>query len=260
MINAKTLSLLSSNLVSEPDNYMHSFRQNLYMYMSQKDITLSELSDQADIPISTLKTLMYGNAKDCYISTAVKLAYVFNVSVDELIGSGTIPAKTCESLQLMRTLPDSFKHFIRWIIHFHKDTLFSNPVKEKMVEIMYVDTCERGNLKLSSHLDVVDISDFDPSIRTKIFMGVVIPSNSYEPTYFEGDTLFIANDRAPRENENVLICISNNIWIVRARKEHKSETDKEVITRYYGIRDNRPFADENMVQAVMGYVVKVERG
>lgn len=258
-MNIKNMSQLSMRLVAEPDDYMHSLRTNLYMYIGEKDITLQQISDEADIPISTLKTLCYGDAKDCHISTVIKLARVFHVSVDELIGSGTIPKETCESLALMRTLPESFRYFVRWIIRFYKDMLAANPVMEKAVEVINARCDGEGNLMVTSDMEVSDISDYPLDIRTKIFMGISIPCNNYEPYYFKGDILYIAHDRRPREHEHVIVCIAENIWILRARRELVSSEDPTVITRYYTIKDDRLFATDKDVQSIMGYVVKVRR-
>lgn len=88
-MDKERLLQLSERLIAEPDDYMHSFRANMYMYIGEKDITIQNISDETEIPISTLKTLVYGGTKDCYLSTAVKLARLFNVSIDKLIGSDT---------------------------------------------------------------------------------------------------------------------------------------------------------------------------
>lgn len=258
-MNIKNMSQLSQRLVAEPDDYMHSLRANLYMYIGEKDITLQQISDEADIPISTLKTLCYGDARDCHISTVIKLARVFHVSVDELIGSGTISSQTCESLQLMRTLPESFTYFVRWIIRFYRDMLISNPVREKAVEVMRPSCSGEGNLLVTSDMEVSDISDYVPDIRTKIFMGITIPCNNYEPYYFSGDILYIAHDRRPRESEHVIVCIAGCMWILKSRREVVSPEDNTVITRYYTIRDDKFFVTGDDIDSVMGYVVKVRR-
>lgn len=259
-MDVKNMSQLSKRLVAEPDDYMHSLRTNLYMYIGEKDITLQQISDEADIPISTLKTLCYGDAKDCRISTVIKLARVFHVSVDELIGSGTITSQTCESLQLMRTLPESFTYFVRWIIRFYRDMLIAHPVKEKAVEIMKARCSGEGNLIVTSDMEVSDISDYAPEVRTKIYMGIKIPCGNYEPYYFSGDILYVAHDRRPREDEAVVVCIAGCMWILKSRREVISSDDKRVITRYYTLRDDKYFASGDDIDSVIGYVVKVRRG
>ena len=77
------LKKLSLKLVSNPDDWMSSFRKNIDMYISEKDITIRELSEVADINFETLKSFIYGDAKDCKLSTAIKLAKALHISIDE---------------------------------------------------------------------------------------------------------------------------------------------------------------------------------
>lgn len=253
MLDAQNLRKLSCKLTAEPDDYMHSFRRNLDVYIDQKEITLAEIAEQADIPVNTLKSLVYGDSKDCHISTAIKLARVLHISVDELIGAGTISPQTCESIQLVRMLPESFTHFVRWAIHYHYDLLNNKKVSEKSVELMYPDVAENGNIIMTNNFDVADISDFPEEILRKIFMGIEIPCDNYAPHYFAGDRVFIANDRNARESETVIICCADMMWFVK-RKEETVNGEKKV--NYYSIRDGRFFACEDEIQFVLGYIVK----
>ena len=84
----KKLKDYVKNLTANQNDYMSSFRKNIDLYVSDKDITLSDIAEEADIPFSTLRTFLYGNASDCKLSTAVKLARAFGVSVDEIVEIG----------------------------------------------------------------------------------------------------------------------------------------------------------------------------
>lgn len=256
MLEITELRKMSSNLIAEPDNYMHSFRKNLDLYIDRKEITLAELAEIADVPLNTLKSLVYGSSADCHISTAVKLARALHISVDELIGSGTISPQTCESLQLVRMMPESFTHFVRWAIHYHYTMLTSNKVSIKSVELMLPELCESGAIRMTNDFDVVDISYVSDDLRPKIFMGIRIPCDNYEPVYFEGDIVFVANDRKPRENENVIVATRGMIWIVKCKEE---KTEKGTVVNYYSIRDGRLFATENEIDFYLGYIVKLSR-
>ena len=256
MLSKKELRDISSDLVAEPDDYMHSLRRNLYMYIGKKEITLQEVSELADIPLNTLKSLIYGDSRDCHISTVIKLARVFNVSVDELIGCGTISKQTCESLQVMRKLPESFTHFVRWSIHFHYEKLNSHKVSIKSVELMIPEESEDGNHKMTNNFDVIDVSFLSDDIRPKIFMGIKLITPCYMPHYFEDDILLIANDRDAKTTENVIVTIGDNMWLVKRKKEI---VDGKVVINYYSIRDGRRFASESEIDMVIGYVAKVMR-
>ena len=108
------LKKLSMNLCADKHNYMKSFRKNVDMYISEKDITLREVAEMADMPFDTLKNFLYKDSADCKLSTSVKLARAFNVSIDELIGAETINEVSRESISICRNLPDNALYLIRW--------------------------------------------------------------------------------------------------------------------------------------------------
>lgn len=254
MMDKANLRKLSKNLVSDPEDYMSSFRKNLYMYVDQKDITLAEIADKADISMSTLRSLLYGDAHDCHVSTIVSLAKALNVSCDELLGSGTISPQTCESLQIIRQLPENFTHFLRWAIHYHYSKSESNEVTERSVEIMTPLCCDNGNLKMTYDFDVMDISKRSPDVTPKVFMGVRIPCSHYVPYYFPGDILLIANDRSGNRSDRVLVTINDYIWIVDRRIEIENGAKVE---NFYSIRDNRKRKNSDGVGTVIGYIADV---
>ena len=76
-----------TDLVSNPQNYVDSFRKNIFTLMDAYDCTLKELSEKADMPYETLKSFLYGDSKDCKLSTAVKISRAFNLSIDEIVGA-----------------------------------------------------------------------------------------------------------------------------------------------------------------------------
>lgn len=256
MVDNKILRKLSKDLVANPEDYMESFRKNLFMYVDRKDITLSELAEKADISVSTLRSFMYGDSTDCYVSMVVKLAKALGVSCDELLGSGTISPQTCESLQLMRQLPDSFTSFVRWAIHYHYGLLNENKVSIQSVEIMYAEYADNGNLKATNNFYVMDISDLSDDIRPKVFLGIRIPGDSYEPLYYEGDILLVANDRNARNGETVVVTTGDNLWFLKRKEEW--ENNKKVVN-YYSLRNNKKLLSEDSSMFILGYLVKVVR-
>lgn len=254
MLEKKKLRELSKNLISNPDDYMNTFRDNVRMYIDQKEITIAEVAELADVPESTLKSFIYGKSQDCNLSTAVKLSRVFDLSVDEMVGCGTIVPQTCESLQIMRTLPESFTHFVRWAIHYHKDMLESNKVIKHAVEIMNAEEADDGNLKMTNNFDIIDISGVNQDLFPKIFMGIRIPSNRFAPKYFEGEIILLANDRDARSSEPVVVSTNENLWIFNRKEENIAGAKK---VNYYSIRDGKIRATDEQIPVVIGYVAKV---
>lgn len=256
MVDIKEMRKMSSNLGSCPDHYMESFRENVRMYIDHKSITITEICETADISESTFKSFIYGKSNDVHLGMAVKLAKVFQVSVDELVGCGTISPQTCDSLQTVRQLPESMTHFVRWAIHYHYDMLNSQKVSIRAIEIMNPEVATSGNLKMTNDLSLLDISDINDEIRPKIFMGIKIPTSLLEPVFYEGDILLLANDRNPFPNETVVITTNDNIWIVKRKEEI---VDGVKIVKYVSLRDGQVRAVGDDGHFTIGYVVKVLR-
>ena len=250
MLDKKVLNNISQNFVSK-ENYMESFRENVHKVIDEKGVTLQSLADDADMQFDSLRNFIYKDSKDCNLSTAVKLAKAIGVSVDELVGCDTLTPETKESLRIVRTLPKSFTHFVRWAIRYHRDFLKQNKDCIRAIQIMTPEFNDKGNLKMTNDFDVKDISHIDVDIMYKIFMGIRIPCEFYMPYYSENDIIYIANDRKPRTNEKVVVTINHNMWILH----HKIVAGKET---YFSKRANVSF-DESSNIVVLGYICYVER-
>ena len=109
-MDKEKLKNISKNLSADSNDFMSAFRKNMFMYIDEKDITIKDISEESDVPFSTLNTFLYGNSKDIKLSTAVKLAKALNVSIDELIGAETIPVaililKSSSNIDLIYMFP-----------------------------------------------------------------------------------------------------------------------------------------------------------
>ena len=232
--------------MSDKTNYMHAFRQNIDMYLAEKDITLKEVSEAADISFDTLKTFVYGDAKDCKLSTAVKLARAFHVSIDELVGAETVLPQAKESMGLYRTLPENDQYLARWFINYLVSLNNSSENKSLTRSVMDIE-CFNGSLKLTTIYHKADISQVSADIRTKIFFGIKMPCDHYMPVYTPYDTLLIANDRMPMHNENCLIRVKKEIYIAKVKIENKE-------MKFYSIRDGKFRLNRDEVDEVLGYI------
>lgn len=118
MIKQEKLKEISMNLTSEPENFMLSFRKNLFLYVNDKDITINDISEKSNIPFSTLNSFLYGKSSNMRIDNVIKLAKTLEISVDELTGAGTIPVSLVEMLSVCRNLPDNLLFQVKQYIEF----------------------------------------------------------------------------------------------------------------------------------------------
>ena len=249
MLNEEKLKKISMNLSSNRNDFMSAFRQNLFKYIDEKEITIKDISEQSDIPFSTLNSFLYGDSKDVKLSTAVKLAHALHVSIDELVGADTINEVSRESLYICRNLPDNAVYLIRWYIRYIDSLNKHNEPNKRYVSVMELECNEIGNLKITTNYKHIDITDINPEIRNKIFFGITMPCDNYMPTYSPYDILLIANDRNAKGNENSLIRIDGNLYIARRKVENG-------IAKYYSIRDGKFRLNEIDVDEVVGYIVQ----
>lgn len=250
MMNKEKLKKISRNLSANSDNFMSAFRKNMFMYIDEKDITIKEISEEADVPFSTLNTFLYGSSKDIKLSTAVKLAKALNVSIDELIGAETINDVSRESIAICRNLPDNALYLVRWYIRYIDSLNKKNEPHKRYVSVMELECNSNGNLKITSNYRHIDITDIGEEYRSKIFFGITMPCDHYMPTYSPYDILLIANDREPYCNENSLLRIDGQLRIAKRKVENG-------IAKYYSIRDGRFRINEEDVDEVVGYVAYV---
>lgn len=246
MLEKEKLREISKKLSANRDDYISAFRNNLFMYVDEKDITLKDISEASDIPFSTLNSFLYGNSKDIKLSTAVKLAKALNVSIDELVGADTINEISRESISICRNLPDNALYLIRWYIRYINSLNKDNQPNRRYVSVMELDCNHHGNLKMTTNYKHIDITDINEEYRYKIFFGITMPSDNYMPTYSPYDILLIANDRQPHLNENSLLRVGATLFIAKRKVENG-------IAKYYSIRDGRYRLDESEVE-VIGYI------
>lgn len=240
-------------LVEKSTTYIDTFRKNLDMLMEKYDYTIKETAEIADISYDTFKTFLYDKeAKDCRLSTAVKLARAFHLSIDELVGAGTIEPQEQENIKIYRTLPRGSRRLIDWHIK-NQQFLHQKHHGKKIVNIMEPLCSGSGNMKMTNDFSVLDIDYLGDELSYKIFLGIKIPCLHYLPHFTEGDILLLANDRDAMKGENTIIMINDNVIITNRIIENG-------VANYYGLRDKKFRCAESDDIEVLGYVAKIIRG
>ena len=242
-MNKEKLKKISKKLSANSDNFMYAFRKNMFMYIEEKDITIKEISEEADVPFSTLNTFLYGESKDIKLSTAVKLAKALNVSIDELIGAETINEVSRESISICRNLPDNALYLIRWYIRYIDSLNKKNEPHKRYISVMKLDCNQNGNLKITTEYKHIDITDIDKEYSCKVFFGITMPCEHYMPAYSPYDILLIANDRQPTVHENSLIRVNGCLFISKKKNNE-----------YFSIRDGKFRLKEQEIDEHIGYV------
>lgn len=248
-MNREKLHKMSQNLMADREDYMNAFRKNLDMYVDDHEITIREIAEESEIPFSTLNSFLYGNHRDCKLSTAVKLARALHVSIDELVGCETLSQDERKALSCARNLSDRTRYLIQWFIDFQSNCV-ERENRSKIVNVMIPQLKEGQGLYITNQFEILDISHCSLDIRSKVFVGLKILCDYYMPIYTPFDTLLIANDRPARPTENCVVVFYGKISIAKRVVENG-------IVKYMGIRDGRFRAKEDELDSIIGYVAAV---
>lgn len=255
-MKSEQLKKLSRKMVTNQQDFMVSFRKNLQVYLNEKDISLHDIAEAADISTETLKTIVYGDSHDCKLSTVIALSRALEISIDELVGAGTLQDEVRESIGISRNLPKNYLNFVRWAIRYHERMVEERNISEKAITVMIAELNNEGNILLTNNFDMLDISDIPELIRPKTFMGIKLPTDGYMPHYDEGDILLIANDRKPMPSETAVIIYGGFLWLAKRKIDI---INGEKVANYYSIRDGKFRVSEKDIDEIIGYVSKVTR-
>lgn len=245
------LKKMSLNLSADRENYMSAFRKNIDMYVAEKDIKLKDISEEADIPFSTLNTFLYGDANDCKLSTAVKLARAFGISIDELVGSETIEKMSRESLQMCRNMPDYVVYLIRSFIR-HQYQMHSEFDKDSINIPVLIPECSNGYLLTTNVTETVCIDHLTQNIKSKVCLGLKIPCEHYEPFYMPNEIILIAADRDGLDGEKCVISRNGNFFIVKKKFYIENNVKKY---KYISLMNNKTEIYPHQIEDKIGYIV-----
>ncbi len=246
------LANLSKNLVTDKDNYMSAFHKNLNMYVAQPDLTIHEIAEMSDLSFSTINTFLYGNNKDCMLSTAIHLSRAFHVSIDELTGCETLSKEERSLLQDFRNSNPRTRYLIQWFIDLQKTLLTrAGAEKDRFIRIMNLRVDAKGNLFPSNDFTIINIKDCPPDIKPQVFLGIHLNCPNYMPAYSPYDVLLIANDRPPKPNEDCVILHCGKIYLAR-----RVQTEDGAV--FYSIRDRQPHVTEKEIDRIIGYIAGVK--
>lgn len=239
-------------MVKKNTKYIDVFRRNIDILMEKYDYTIKETAEIADISYDTFKTFLYDKeARDCRLSTAVKLARAFHLSIDELVGAETIEPRAMENLQIYRTLPEGSKALLDWHVKNQK-FVHEKHNNKKIINLMLPICNSNGNLQMTNDYEEMDIEHIGDELFHKVYLGIKIPCLHYLPHYTQGDVLLLANDRDAMHGENTVIVINNILVITRRTVENGN-------VKYYGIRDGKLRSENPDHVEVLGYVAKIIR-
>ena len=239
------------DLVSNPQNYVESFRKNIFKLLDIYDYTLKELSEKADMSFETLKSFLYGDTKDCKLSTAVKIARAFHLSIDEVVGAETIDKMSRESLSMSRNMPDYVVYLIRSFIR-HQYKLHSQFAENSINIPVLLPECTNGYLSTTNITSTICVDHLTNNLKSKVALGIQIPCEHYEPYYMPNEIILLAADRDGLNGERCVVSYKGNYFL--AIKRFYIE-DGQKKWKYVSLMNGKTEILKHEIDDKIGYVV-----
>jgi hypothetical protein len=249
MLKQEKIWEIAQNFASNKDDVMDAFRKNCFMILEAKCITLREWAELADISFSTLNSFLYGNSKTCDINLPIRLAGAIGVTVDELLGSGTMSEGTRECVSKCRRLPTHFVNLARsYIRHIFK--LFLKTAS-KEPRLVILPECRNGHLQTTNVTTEIDVSHLEKSIQSRIAHCLCIPCDHYEPYFMKDEIILLAVDRDGQNGEICVISHGGEYYIVRKKSFFDNGIKK---WKYISLFTEVEFLKED-IEDKLGYVI-----
>lgn len=187
------------------------FKETLRKELREKKLTLNALSANADLSEDTLRSVIYGKSQDIKLSTIIKIADVFQCSIDDLIGRQFYTEEERTIISQMRHLSERSKQSVRFILDFEEKTSLSKSSNGKDIIKVFLPT---GNMKDgmfydSSTTENLDISEYPNALKENIAFALKIVSNHFEPIYYPNDILLFSRKHLP-EYGDITFYIDND--------------------------------------------------
>lgn len=239
-------------LVTNEDNWMDSFSENLGILKNYYGWSVRTISDKTGISESTINRILQGSTGDCDQSVTVKLAKAFGVSVDELIGARTINDETRKVIAMTRVLDEHHRKVIR-IYAKHQYILHKkNNSDAKTISILTPKCIERRLKRVSLSDEKIVLDKLTKGTQEKISFGIKIPCDHYEPHFLKDEIILLSYDREGENNETCAVSSGGYIYIC-IKKVQFVDGKKEI--NYVAITNKRKIFSFDEIDDRFGYVV-----
>lgn len=243
---------LGKKLVKNPTNPTSALRQNVDILMDIYGYTISETAEKANLSLENFKAFFYGRSEEVRLSTAVKLARLFGLSVDELCGAETVSNEMEEYINMYKELPEHSKYLVKYFLKHQNGIYKRREISGKKVISVLKPQCIDSYLQTTNVTEELCIEHLNENIKSKVLLGLKIPCEHYMPIYSPYDTLLLASDREAHHGERCVIEIKNNLFIVEKRIYIK---DGAKISEYVSLMNSRFTVPVTEIDYKLGYVV-----
>ena len=183
--------------------------QRLRHLMAERGWTIQMLAKIADLPEETVRNIYYARTPDPKISTIMKLAKAFGISVHCLMGECEHTSEERELIRNYKTCGNHGKALIASIARYEAKTmkeLRENPNEHSVPLII-----PQGEIRQGFVFETCDTKEIMTSVQES-YIGIQITTNDLAPMFCKNDILLFEN-RFPRHGEKAAFYYDKKIYI-----------------------------------------------
>lgn len=189
--------------------------ERLRQLTNEKGWSLQQLAEISDLPLETVRNIYYGKTPDPKISTVMKLAKSFNLTVNCLMGQCSHTPQERAILINYRNCGKHGKSIIELISRYEASAMKKE--REKDGRHMIPCIVPEGTVSHGIIYDMCETVEIETDVK-EAYIAIRMVSNDLAPTYCKGDILLFEN-RFPKHGEKAAFYNGDRIYIRRYLEE-----------------------------------------
>lgn len=187
-----------------------------------KKMKIETLSQKSGVPISTLKKILSGATKDPQIDTIKAIARALECTLEDFDDNSNLKNYSAVEKKLIadyRKLDDHSKEVVQVVIrkelerNIPSEPNYDNIIPIKIYQVPYYDmpvSAGTGNPLDEEYPEKVDLTEQPPKGTDFI---VRVSGDSMEPTYHNGDKLFVKEQPSIEIGEIGIFVVDGNAYV-----------------------------------------------
>ena len=210
-----------------------------------KKMKIETLSQKSGVPISTLKKILSGATKDPQIDTIKAIARALECTLEDFDDNSNLKNYSAVEKKLIadyRKLDDYSKEVVQVVIrkelerNIPNEPNYDNIIPIKKYQVPYYDmpvSAGTGNPLDEEYPEKVDLAEQPPKGTDFI---VRVSGDSMEPTYHDGDKLFVKEQPSIEIGEIGIFVVDGNAYVkelgVDRLISHNEKYSDRIINEY----------------------------
>lgn len=183
--------------------------ERLKELMSVHKMTKEELAERCDLPLETVRNIYYGKTNDPKVSTVLKIAKVFNLSVNCMLGECQHTRDERALLQYYRACGNHGKSLV--LLTAKYEALAAKDEREAADKHKIPCLIPKGNMRQGIVYDEAETEEIYTT-NIEAYVGIKMTNNDLVPVYCKGDIILVAN-RFPEQKEYGVFYLDGKAYI-----------------------------------------------